>query len=979
MKKLLCVLILLVIFQISLSAETNENNFPKTTSREWSIVATYEIPGGASGLAWDGTHLYAGIYGVNGDNVYQIDPDDGSYALLFSGPQEDAFGLTYDGENLWTTDHPEFSDPAKAMEMDMNGNLLSEFFLPDHYMSGIAYDDGDFWVATYYDPEAVIYKVDSSGTIITQFTAPDDQPWDLCIEGEFLWMADYYGDALYKINKSDGTVIESHPSEGSDPSGIVFDGEYLWYCDEGFGPNDNLYKIDLGGSGTPEITIPITEHDFGSVTIGDSATWNATAISTGSADLEIQDLNFSAFEDILSCSLEFPITLEVGEQIDIPITYTPLLAESFTAIASIFSNDPINPEVEISLTGIGTMSGPEIYLPETSHNYGSVRLNSYNGWQMEIGNIGDETLEISNISSDDPTFIIDPDLEFPLNISVLDTTIVSVWYFPQETGTHSGTALIESNSGSGNVEISLAGSANSDDYPMGELLWHYTIDTSYDNTPKAITPIQDINGDGISDVIICSEDNFIRCFNGNSCNIADIIWETYIGTGDVYTYRGLQITDDINEDGYADVVIGTTGGDRSIHTFCGKTGTLIWTHDTHEYGDGGWVYAVSCKFDYNGDGIIDPLAATGDDASGIGPQRIYCLDGLSGNSIWEFYQAGPKFSVVGIEDANNDNIPDVLAGASDGSETQGVAFGIDGSDGSQLWNFDTNGSSVWAVEQLDDVTGDGVMDVIIGDFFGASGPYYGIDPTNGSQLWTGNTWANIITRFVRVDDVNQDGYMDIAVGHSGSSTNALMVNGFDGDNLWISPVADQPWTIDKMNDITGDGINDLIVGTLYGSNYCYFINGVSGEQLCSVSVGTPVDGISSIPDITGDGSREAVVGGRNGEVLCFSGGLDTQEIGDEHYVEENLQLSQNYPNPFNPKLNSTQISFSCHEQLVEPQLKIYNIKGQLVISKSLNISTNSATWDGTGNSGKIVPSGIYLYKIESKNQKSIVKKMILMR
>jgi len=88
---------------------------------------------------------------------------------LFTGPQEDAFGLSYDGSYLWTTDHPGSSSiPAVAMQLDMSGNLISQFNLPVHYMSGIAYDSGDFWVAAYHDPDGQIYKVDNLGNILTQ-------------------------------------------------------------------------------------------------------------------------------------------------------------------------------------------------------------------------------------------------------------------------------------------------------------------------------------------------------------------------------------------------------------------------------------------------------------------------------------------------------------------------------------------------------------------------------------------------------------------------------------------------------------------------------------------------------------------------------------------------------------------------------------------------------------------------------------------
>jgi len=44
-------------------------------NRDWSIVASYTVPGKASGLAWDGTFLYYGIYGANGDIQASVYPN----------------------------------------------------------------------------------------------------------------------------------------------------------------------------------------------------------------------------------------------------------------------------------------------------------------------------------------------------------------------------------------------------------------------------------------------------------------------------------------------------------------------------------------------------------------------------------------------------------------------------------------------------------------------------------------------------------------------------------------------------------------------------------------------------------------------------------------------------------------------------------------------------------------------------------------
>jgi len=841
--------------------------------REWSIVATYPIPEGASGLAYDGTYLYCGIYGANGDEVYRITPSTGDYVLQFNGPQEDSYGLTYDGQYLWTTDHPGGSStPAVAMRLDWSGNLLDQFDLPDHYMSGIAYDNDDYWVATYYPDPSTIYKVEDDGDIIQQFTAPDDQPWDLCLENDNLWMADYWGDALYKIDPSTGNLLESHASEGTDPAGIVWDGAYLWYCDNGQGGNDYLYKIDLSGSGNPVIHVPVTSHDYGVVTVGDSESWDATVQNTGTADLIIEDVTFTGTgSGGISCPLTFPVTINPSDQTQIPLVYEPQGAGELDAIATVESNDPVDPTVDITLTGNSVNPGPDIYLPEDTRDYDSVRINAYTRWLMEIQNIGDEELTIVDIEPDDGHFIVDDQVTFPLDIDVLSSIEIGIWFQPSEDTAYNAILSISSNDPDENpYTVSVQGEGFDMDYPIGELLWDYQITGSYDTSPKAIAPIPDVNGDGFADVIICSEDDFIRCINGNSHATGDVLWEHEIYAGSVYSQKGLVITEDVDNDGYNDVVVGSAWGGRLIRTISGRTGEEIWTHDTHEYGGGGWVYQVDCSYDYNGDGTTDVLASTGDDSSDTGPKRVYCLDGEDGTSIWECPLGGPGFSVIGVEDFTGDGKADVLAGCSDEGETTGYAKGINGATGSVSWTFTADGTSVWALEQIDDITTDGIKDVIIGDFYGN---IYGLDATNGDEEYSNSVGTyTIITRFAKLDDVNSDGHPDILPAHLGSG--AKVIDGATGDFIWSHTVADKPASVSRIEDITGDGINDVIVGTLPTNKYCYFLNGVDGSELKSIDYGTSVDAIAVIPDIAGDGSWEMIAGGRNGYITCFSGGLD---------------------------------------------------------------------------------------------------------
>ena len=97
--------------------------------------------------------------------------------------------------------------------------------------------------------------------------------------------------------------------------------------------------------------------------------------------------------------------------------------------------------------------------------------------------------------------------------------------------------------------------------------------------------------------------------------------------------------------------------------------------------------------------------------------------------------------------------------------------------------------------------------------------------------------------------------------------------------------------------------------------------------------------------------------------------------GDE--VPAAYGLAQNFPNPFNP---STTIKFDMKAK-GHVSLKVYNVAGQLVKTLAdgvFNAGSHSVNWDGTNNAGAKVASGVYFYKMETKNF-SQTKKMVMLR
>ena len=89
------------------------------------------------------------------------------------------------------------------------------------------------------------------------------------------------------------------------------------------------------------------------------------------------------------------------------------------------------------------------------------------------------------------------------------------------------------------------------------------------------------------------------------------------------------------------------------------------------------------------------------------------------------------------------------------------------------------------------------------------------------------------------------------------------------------------------------------------------------------------------------------------------------------------KLAQNYPNPFNP---TTTISFDL-AKAGKVKLNVYNIKGQLVrslVNEDLYAGNHKVIWNGTDSRNRRVASGIYYYRLETKDF-SKTHRMVLMK
>ncbi|MFQ5649301.1 MAG: DUF5666 domain-containing protein [bacterium] len=98
-------------------------------------------------------------------------------------------------------------------------------------------------------------------------------------------------------------------------------------------------------------------------------------------------------------------------------------------------------------------------------------------------------------------------------------------------------------------------------------------------------------------------------------------------------------------------------------------------------------------------------------------------------------------------------------------------------------------------------------------------------------------------------------------------------------------------------------------------------------------------------------------------------------------IPEAFTLKQNYPNPFNP---GTTIRFeirSPNGALAGTKLTVFNLLGQTVrvlVDQPLASGNHTVQWDGRNANGNLVPSGVYLYRLEVGSA-SQTRRMVLLK
>lgn len=378
-------------------------------------------------------------------------------------------------------------------------------------------------------------------------------------------------------------------------------------------------------------------------------------------------------------------------------------------------------------------------------------------------------------------------------------------------------------------------------------------------------------------------------------------------------FSGISVSDagDVNDDGFADVIIGTYSADYT--TDAGESYVVFGKAN-------GFAANVNLSMLDGSNGFKISGAAAGDASGGA----ISAAGDVNGDGradlIVGAYTADPNGDFSGASY--------VLFGRSSGFPANLNLATLDGSNGFKIAGaaaFDISGSSV---SGAGDVNGDGFDDVIVGapqvkasgTFAGASYVIFGkgsgfapvldlsaLNGANGFKISAAEAGDSAGQSVSAAGDVNGDGYEDVIVGALHATTNGRLdagasyvlfgkgdgfvadvnVTQLDGTNGFrLSGEGSYDlsgWSVDTAGDVNGDGFDDVLVGAAFadvngpnsGAAYVVFgkqsgfsanlnlaaLNGTNGFKLPGIRANDHTGlWVSTAQDVDNDGFDDLLVG-----------------------------------------------------------------------------------------------------------------------
>ena len=192
--------------------------------------------------------------------------------------------------------------------------------------------------------------------------------------------------------------------------------------------------------------MPTTSVAYGDVVVGKMKTASVAIQNLGTSVLNVTGLTMSGSADFaLAAGTPASFVVAPGRQVTVMVNYSPSAVGAAAGSLAIASDDPVDPNLSVSLSGNGLAGVADINLPVVSYDYGDVVVGASGSAYIAIQNPGTADLTVTGLGlTGSGDFALAAGTPTTFVIPAGRQVTIRVVYTPSATGIVGGTMTVPS-------------------------------------------------------------------------------------------------------------------------------------------------------------------------------------------------------------------------------------------------------------------------------------------------------------------------------------------------------------------------------------------------------------------------------------------------------------------------------------------------------------------------------------------------------